>query len=156
MDKNTLNEIEHRIIKEQSSFIHYAGKAFLSDDKENMDLFKGQYIALERLRKYVSRKHLELLVEEDEKEESKSYADHVKEQMSTLRLHDHGLFDDVVEGLKYKGWVEEGGSPTFRLLHKEDFVIKIFRHAEAPAVIKICFIAEPEVTDSRREKDDDV
>lgn len=40
--------------------------------------------------------------------------------------------------------MKEGGSTTFMLLHQADAAIKIFRHAESPGVIKICFSAEPE------------
>ena len=144
MEANTLHEIELWIIKEQSSFTSYAGKAFLADDKLQMKFWLGQHIALERLRKAVSQKHLELLVKEDKEEEAKTFAEHVKEQMSTLEEYDHELFADVISGLRYKGWTEEGGSPTFRLLHKNDAAIKIFRHAESPQVIKVCFSAEPE------------
>ena len=140
---DTLHEIELQIVQKQISISSYAGKAFLADDKEMMDFFKGQYIALKKLRKYVLKKYIELLAAED-KEESKTYAEHVKEQMITLKHYDHELFEDIVCGLRAQCWQEEGGSKTFRLLHKDDVTIKIFRDAEVPVVIKICFSAELE------------
>lgn len=78
------------------------------------------------------------------KEESKTFAEHVKKQMATLKDHDHKLFQQLIDGLVTIGWNEDGGSPTFRLLSKDDACIKVFRSEEAPAVIKICFSAEPE------------
>lgn len=74
-----------------------------------------------------------------------TYAEHVKKQMlNVLKDCDHQLFIEVVEGLKRVGWIEEGGSTSFRLLHKDDAAIKVFRNEESPQVIKICFSAEPE------------
>lgn len=75
---------------------------------------------------------------------SKTYADYVKEQMATLKDYDRKLFEDIINGLKKEGWVEKGGSDNFRLLSKEDSTVKLFRNAEAPEVIHICFSAPPE------------
>ncbi len=185
MDKDTLHEVDLHIFQMIIDFASYAGNAFLSNDEEMMNQFKGQYIGLMRLHKWLEEKSLRLYqAEEKEKEEQCKYrcahghkfntpsmqpdideemyrcsicgcpdfgmvkedtsAEYVKEQMLTLNAFDHDLFTDMVEGLKYKGWVEDGGSPTFRLLHNADAAIKIFRHADSPAVIKVCFSAEPE------------
>lgn len=153
MDKDTLHEIELQIIQEQIDIAPYGGTAFFNDDKEEMKFWKGQYVALERLRKWVSKKSLELLIEETvARRESKTLAKHVQEQMAALKDYDHKLFDQIVEGLVTEGWKENGGSPTYRLLEKEDVAIKVFRNEEAPAVIKICFSAEPEEVKVEEEK----
>jgi len=84
--------------------------------------------------------------------DKKTYAEHVKERMAVLKECDHQLFTEIAEGLKSVGWKEEGGSPVFRLLHKQDAAIKVFRNEEAPQVIKICFSAEPEETVEKNEE----
>ena len=131
----------------------YAGNAFLDGDAEQMEFFKGFHRALVMMREYVDEKSRPLLLKEYKAEEKKTYAAHVEEQMATLLPHDHRLLDDIVRGLYEEGWQEEGGSPTFRLLCKPGAAIKIFRDADAPQVIKICFSAEPEheVSDEREE-----
>lgn len=87
-----------------------------------------------------------------EEDKDQTYAGYVKEQMATLKEYDHKLFEDIVDGLKGKGWKVGGGSKTFRLLDKEDAAIKIFRHAESPQVIKVCFSAEPKEVVNEEEK----
>jgi len=73
-----------------------------------------------------------------------SYANYVRSRMSVLKDHDHGLFDDVVNGLRKEGWLLEGGSNIFAILFKRDSAIKIFRNEDSPGVIRICFSAPPE------------
>lgn len=140
----TLRSLELCIIQRQINLAPYAGNAFLTDDKEFAQFLKGQYAALEALRKTVSDKYLRLAVEQDRKEEKESYAVYVAEQYETLKDYDHNLFNELVKGLVTEGWTEEGGSGVFRLLNKQGAAIKIFRDADAPAVIKVCFSAEPE------------
>ena len=132
----------------------YAGNAFLDDNAEQMEFFKGFHRALVMMRKYIDEKRKPLLLKEY-KEEKKTYAAHVKEQMATLLPHDHQVFEEIVWGLVKEGWKHEGGSPTYGLLNKQGAAIKIFRDAEAPQVIKICFSAEPEESkgDEREEKE---
>lgn len=157
MDKDTLHEIELHCFQMDIDIAPYAGNAFLDDNTEQMEFFKGFHRALVMMRKHIEEKRRPLLLKEYKEEEQAvelfrgkkdgklTFAEHVKKQMATLKDYDHKLFEDIVDGLKHEGWVEEGGSPTYRLLHKyESGAIKIFRNEEAPAVIKICFSAEPE------------
>lgn len=152
MDKDTLHEIELQIVQEQIDIAPYGGTAFFSDDEEQMNFFKGQYFAFEKMRKYMSEKYLRLSVMEKQIEEllkgqrdgKVTFAKHVKAQMATLKDHDHKLFAQIVNGLVAEGWKEDGGSYVYRLLSKDGFAIKVFRHAESPQVITICFSAEPE------------
>ena len=153
----TLRTLELNVVQRQIDLAPYAGTAFLTDDKDMMRFLKGQYFALEALRKFIGNKYLRLAVEQDKKEEKKTHAAYVKEQMKTLLPHDHHLFDELVKGLMTEGWKEEVGSVTYRLLNKQGADIKIFRHAESPEVIKVCFSAEPEgeEEDGKAEKPED-
>jgi len=144
MDADMLHEIELHCFQMDIDIAPFAGNAFLDDDQEQMEFFRGFHRALVMMREYIKEKRNPLLLKEYREDEKKSYADHVKKQMATLLPHDHRLLDEIVEGLKDEDWVEEGGSPTFRLLHKQGAAIKIFRAADAPQVIKVCFSAEPE------------
>jgi len=65
MDKDTLHKIELQIFQEINDFTSYAGTAFLEDDEEMKNIFKGQYLALMRLQKWVSEKRLQLIQKED-------------------------------------------------------------------------------------------
>lgn len=67
MDKDVLEEILHEIAREGIAIAPYAGRAFLEDDEENMNFFKGQQMAFERLRKFINDKQTTLLSEEEEK-----------------------------------------------------------------------------------------
>lgn len=108
------------------------------------------------LREYIEEKSKPLLLKEykeeqqmeqafeDKKDGKITFAEHVKNQMVVLTKYDHELFKQIVDGLVSMGWHEDGGSPTYRLLSKDEAAIKIFRNEEAPKVIKICFSAEPE------------
>ena len=147
MDKDILEEILLEIAGEMIQIAPYAGNALFSGDEAEIKFWKGQYLALERIRKFVEEKHLVRLVKEDEEEEKKTFAEHVEERMATLLPHDHRLFAYIVDGLVGEGWLEQGGSQTYRLLYKGDSTIKIFRDEKAPTVIKICFSAEPEEVD---------
>lgn len=61
-----LNKILGKLAKELLQIRPYAGASFLENDKSMMEFWKGQYIALERIRKFVEEKRLQLMVEEDE------------------------------------------------------------------------------------------
>jgi len=140
MDEDTLHEVELRICQEIIDIAPYAGNALFDGDESEIRFWKGQHIALERLRKYISKKQIQIMVEE----ENKSYSDYVKEQLATLKDSDHKLFDDVVNGLNVVGWTDCGGSDNFRLLNLGDLSIKVFRDPESPEVIRICFAAQKE------------
>lgn len=142
MDKDTLKEIKLQIAQEMIKIAPFAGNALFNCAQAEMRFWEGQYTALKRMRRFVADKLAALLLKETE--EKLTFAEHVRKRMATLKDYDHNLFVEVVEGLKRVGWIEEGGSPTFRLLHKDDATIKIFRNEEAPKVIKVCFSAEPE------------
>jgi len=86
-----------------------------------------------------------------DKKEDKNYSKYVKEQMASLKEYDYNLFEDVIQGLKKEGWVEKGGSDNFRILSKEGSTIKVFRNAEAPEVIHVCFSAPPENFNNRQQ-----
>lgn len=106
MDKD-IEEIMNMLAKEILQIRPYAGAAFLEDDEPEMNLWKGQYLAFERIRKFVEEKRLGRLVEEEQatelfksKQDGKiTFAEYVKEQMATLKDYDHKLFDDIVDGL---------------------------------------------------------
>jgi len=144
MDYDTLHEIELWIIQQVMDFQNYAGGAFLTDDIKDMRFWKGQYVALEILRKKIAEKALRILVEEEKGKEVATYAEYVRMSMEELTEADHKLFEATIQGLIKVGWKEEGGSPIFRLLHKDGASIKVFRNAEAPKVIKTCWTAPPE------------
>jgi len=76
--------------------------------------------------------------------QKKTYAQYCEEQWAKLTPIDHILFNNITNGLRKMGWREQGGGKTFRLLTKFDATIKIFRQAESPDVIHICFSAPPE------------
>lgn len=140
-----LHKIELHCFQMDIDIAPYAGNAFLDDEEGQMEFFKGFHRALVLMREYVEEKRKPLLLKEyDEEENQQTYAAYVKKQMARLKEYDFSLFQDIVLGLRRLGWLEEGGSPTFRLLHKGDAAIKIFRHTESPQVISICFSAEPE------------
>jgi hypothetical protein len=132
----------------------YAGNAFLAGDVEQMEFFKGFHRALVLMREYLEEKRKPLLLKEYQEEEEKTYSDYVKEQMATLKDYDHDLFDGIVKGLVKEGWVQKGGSKTFRLLDRQGAIIKVFRDAETPGVIKICFSAEPEEEDEKMRRNE--
>lgn len=146
MDADTLKEIELRLIKEQIDIRPYAGNAFFEDDEKEMKFWKGQYIALERMRKWVAEKYLHLAMEADKKKD-RSFAEHVRERMETLKDYDHELFEEVVQGLVRFGWKEEGGSGVYRMLSRGGASIKIFRNEDVPETIKVCWTAPPEDED---------
>lgn len=75
----------------------------------------------------------------------KTYSDYCKQQFAKLTPADQVLFDDIILGLMSRDWIIDGGNAnTFFTLHKGEAQIKIFRLAESPAVIRICFSAPPE------------
>ena len=61
--KKILEEIIDKLDKEIYQIRPYAGAAFLSGDEEEMKFWKGQYVGLERIRKFVKEKRLVMLVE---------------------------------------------------------------------------------------------
>ena len=111
MEKNIVEEILSKLAKEIHQIRPYAGAAFLTDDKSEMKFWKGQYTALEGIRKFVEEKRLGQLVEEEQaaelfksKQDGKiTFAEHVKKQIATLLPHDHHLFDEIVKGLVKEG-----------------------------------------------------
>jgi len=80
-----------------------------------------------------------------------TFAERINEQVALLKDYDHKLFQQVIDGLVTVGWNEDGGSQTFRLLSRDEASIKVFRDAKVPAVIKVCFGAEPEEDDEKKE-----
>lgn len=125
-----------------------AGNAFLDDDAEQMEFFKGFHRALVMMREHIEEKRNPLLLKEYHEEESKKEVEYFKEQMASLKDYDHKLFRDVVAGLRCEfpagagGWKLGGGLENYVVLSKGDSAIKIFRDPESQ-VIKICFTAEP-------------
>jgi len=156
MDKDTLHEVELHCFQMDIDIASYAGNAFLDEDVEQMEFFKGFHRALVMMRKYLEEKRAPLLLKEYKEEEQAAelfknkqggkitFAEHVKKQMATLKDCDHKLFNDVVQGLLARDWKDGGGSRSFALLNKEGSSIKVFRDPDVPEVIKICFSAEPE------------
>lgn len=146
MDAETLYEVMLLIIKSQMDINKYAGDAFLMNDEENKQYFKGFYNGLNLLHKDLDKKYLRTLVEED-----KMFAEHVIKQMASLENYDHVLFECIIQGLTQFGWKEDGGSDTYRLLNypTRGCAIKVFRNEEAPEVIKIAWTAPPELEKPR-------
>lgn len=60
-DIKLLEEIENILFSEMESLMPYTGRAFLTKDDETLHLFKGQYIALDRMRKKFENKRLRLM-----------------------------------------------------------------------------------------------
>lgn len=147
-----LHEVDLHTYQMDIDIAPYAGNAFLDDDEGQMEFYKGFHRALVMMRKYLDEKRSPLLLKQyDAEQNQQTYSEYVKKQLATLKSYDHHLFADLVCGLKHEGWTEEGGSNVFALLHLDDRAIKVFRHAESPQVINICFSAEPEETDERKE-----
>ena len=146
-----LHELQLFTIQQVMDIQSYAGGAFFDDKEEDMNWWKGQHFAYETVRKHMAELELRIAVELYDAEEAETYAEHVKKQMATLTDGDHELFEAMVQGLLCLGWIEEGGSPTFRLLHKGGAAIKVFRNEEAPKVIKTCWTAPPEVEPDQKE-----
>jgi len=69
MGDEDYKEIMSMLAKEIHQIRPYAGAAFLSDDKPESSFWKGQYVAYERIRKFIEEKRLCLLVEEEQMKE---------------------------------------------------------------------------------------
>lgn len=63
--KEVLKELELSIVQDEINIAPYAGNAFFADDEPEMKFWKGQYVALERVRKLIEGMRLGLLAEEE-------------------------------------------------------------------------------------------
>ena len=69
-----------------------------------------------------------------------SYSQYCKKQFASLNSDDHALFRSILKGLCVIGYNDEGGNDsTLHYLSRGSSGIKIFRQAETPEIIRICY-----------------